>query len=1231
MAANDDLIDFDIIENQKENIQSLPGGRSARELARIFSPRETDNKLAAPSPNDTRTLNDAIRQEYEAELETIGESDDPLDIYDRYVKWALNAYPTAQATPESGLLPLLERAVKSFLSSNHYKNDPRYLRLWLHYIRLFSDSPRETFAFLARHHIGEGLALFYEEFAAWLEGAGRWTQADEVYRLGVDREARPVERLVRKYGEFQQRHEQKSHDDGPSSPALPAVRPALAAKVDPFSVAAPAASDPQAQQPSPAAAGPTKSKSGKQKMAIFSDTDSSASQPAVSAPTKGWESIGSLGDRRKENKVEAKPWAGETLKAGKKAAPAQKMAIFRDESNSSLQNKEPVQPKHIPEHRVREAINPRTGRRERVFVNLDAVYPDYSNASVEVSFEELRAMKRGWLDKDWRSHKEPLKQISGNENMIDQERELPEEFNRKLTVKDPESSQPQAADDGKSSKSRKLKLREVRGETQTVKMKFDSPTGGKIRRKSTHEPTMTMHTRAATDEIYSIFNQPLKAETEVAESSDFEDDDYTSAGESTVTGRISAASSDFGDDTFHRSFDGDGDGFDDNTRAESVVDGEWTQFSPTKDIHDLDPVDSKTATSINSPAAYEEQGEGEVYSDDETSDGRFVPQMPDDYNPPYGPYRDPAIMAQNRLPFMTPIVEQTEHSFASMTAARAHLYNAKTPSKPTHPVDKTPHMPQIDLLATPLVAETPYLENLPEDATLSPTALKKTQSGLKLSFRLSDKSQQSPIIPDVKCNPTNKNIRDIILNHSLNPVSASFAGFHHFPDMETHYASDIQKFMKTHVKRPRSGDEASFDVPILDLPEADRSYLIRRELGAGAYAPVYFAESIDNLSSDSESEQMDEDTGDSHLTNGGKSTKRNASRYGFEAIKLEVGPPNPWEFYMIRCAHDRLNQKPELSRAAESIIRAHELHVFKGESILVEDYRCQGTLLDLVNLVRNEPLTANTTADGGLDEALAMFFTVELFRTVESLHACGILHGDIKADNCLVRLEDKPTAPSASLIDFGDGEDYSDPREAHYSPRGLYGWRNKGLSLIDFGRGIDMRAFQSSVQFIAEWETGKHECNEIREGRPWTHQIDLYGVAGTVHVMLFGKYLESTLGRKSDGAAPAAGAKTYRIRESLKRYWEREIWNDVFDLLLNPGSERWTQMETNSDPINAPISDENALPQPSPILPVLNSMRYLRERMEAWLFANAEKKSLGLQIRKLEAIFSERKKRMEKS
>ena len=324
---SDDLIDFDIIENQKENIQSLPSGRSAKALAQLYSPLSLGTK--SPPPSHTQDLNNAIRQEYEKELLAIDESDDPLDIYDRYVKWTLDAYPSAQNTPQSQLSTLLERATKAFQFSTHYRNDPRYLKLWLHYIRFFSDAPREAFAYLARQNIGDGLALFYEEFAAWLENAGRWTQAEEVYKLGLEREARPVERLMRKFGEFEHRFASRPQDVlEPTSPALPTVRPALAAKIDPFSHTPTPPADPQAH--SRTAAGASASKSGRQKLTIFSDADEPA-KPGSSGSTKGWDSIGSLADRKKENKVEAKPWAGETLKAGKKNTGVPKMMIFKDE------------------------------------------------------------------------------------------------------------------------------------------------------------------------------------------------------------------------------------------------------------------------------------------------------------------------------------------------------------------------------------------------------------------------------------------------------------------------------------------------------------------------------------------------------------------------------------------------------------------------------------------------------------------------------------------------------------------------------------------------------------------------------------------------------------------------------------------------------------------------------------------------------------------------------------
>lgn len=67
---------------------------------------------------------------------------------------------------------------------------------------------------------------------------------------------------------------------------------------------------------------------------------------------------------------------------------------------------------------------------------------------------------------------------------------------------------------------------------------------------------MTLHTRAATDDILDLFNQPLRnlgrgissADAESGAESDYDEDEYTSAGESTGTGRISGATSEFGDD-----------------------------------------------------------------------------------------------------------------------------------------------------------------------------------------------------------------------------------------------------------------------------------------------------------------------------------------------------------------------------------------------------------------------------------------------------------------------------------------------------------------------------------------------------------------------------------------------------------------------------------------------------------------------------------------------------------
>jgi len=63
-----------------------------------------------------------------------------------------------------------------------------------------------------------------------------------------------------------------------------------------------------------------------------------------------------------------------------------------------------------PMREYQQTVNPKTGRTEVIFVNLEKVYPE---PDTECSFEELRARHHGWLDMDWRAiRKEERKEVS---------------------------------------------------------------------------------------------------------------------------------------------------------------------------------------------------------------------------------------------------------------------------------------------------------------------------------------------------------------------------------------------------------------------------------------------------------------------------------------------------------------------------------------------------------------------------------------------------------------------------------------------------------------------------------------------------------------------------------------------------------------------------------------------------------------------------------------------------
>jgi len=720
---------------------------------------------------------------------------------------------------------------------------------------------------------------------------------------------------------------------------------------------------------------------------------------------------------------------------------------------------------------------------------------------------------------------------------------------------------------------------------------------------------MTMHTKAATDDIYEIFNQPIKPvvdeDSRAVSEDDYETDgDYTSGAESTGTTR-QITTSEAGDEEEEDEEADEMEALDVEETSDARSVSEWSDFTARKHIpnvrgeaeeqlidlaqsddEDLTVSSHKSAESFEMIDPREMEGvvmteaRGVPEQDEDEADLAttpvadelpamprtvFIPIPPEDYIPPRRPYRDPAEVANNRLPFMTPITERTESSleFESVydgQQQQQQLAIAKTPSKinselPARARDSIESEP----MSSPLL-EVVNEASPPRPPKIAQPRLQKAVKPAAAAAAVASKSAlpKGPIIKDSQCNPVDEYIRSEILANIQPPLS-SHASFYDHRGEKYEKGGEIRKYAKAVAK-----GRASMGPPVLvQFPEpAVSQYSIKKELGAGAFAPVYL---VENSNPHATTDGEDEDA--PVVMGKGAFAAAHGRRAALEALKMET-PPSAWEFYMMRLAHARLGPQ---HRAAASISPALECHIYQEETFLFLPYYPHGTLLDVVNRFRAEP-------SGAMDEPLAMFYAIELLRTVEALHAKHLLHGDLKADNCLVRLDPLSLWCSGSSSSSDGGQ-----LASQWRADGAGGWAARGLVLIDLGRAIDMRAFAPDVRFVADWKTSAQDCAEMREGRPWTWQIDYHGLAGVLHTLLFGRYLETARCENSGGLT-----RRYRLRESLKRYWQTDIWAAAFDMLLNPVAAA----ETSED---------------GGRMPLLQGMRAVRERMEAWLEANCER------------------------
>jgi checkpoint serine/threonine-protein kinase len=269
-------------------------------------------------------------------------------------------------------------------------------------------------------------------------------------------------------------------------------------------------------------------------------------------------------------------------------------------------------------------------------------------------------------------------------------------------------------------------------------------------------------------------------------------------------------------------------------------------------------------------------------------------------------------------------------------------------------------------------------------------------------------------------------------------------------------------------------------------------YVMGKLCGRGAFADIY--------------EAVDEDDADS-----GDEGHAPAPALALKVVRPPDAAAVSWEFVVLRRVAARV---APLER--QLFLQARRLHMAGPHSVLVAPFGSHGTLQDAVNAAMG------TDRVGAMHESLAMYFTVELLRCLEVLHAAGFIHADIKPDNVLLR---------------NGGAAWEE-----WTPARPGDWRHRGLALIDFGRSIDLSTHAPGTAFLGDCGTDNFRCVEMQTHAPWTFQADAFGALGCVHAMLWGSYMDVDVD---------ASSGRWRRRATLKRYWHAELWEPLFDALLN--------------------------------------------------------------------------------
>ena len=126
------------------------------------------------------------------------------------------------------------------------------------------------------------------------------------------------------------------------------------------------------------------------------------------------------------------------------------------------------------------------------------------------------------------------------------------------------------------------------------------------------------------------------------------------------------------------------------------------------------------------------------------------------------------------------------------------------------------------------------------------------------------------------------------------------------------------------------------------------------------------------------------------------------------------------------------------------------------------------------------------------------------------------------------------------------------------------------LTLVDFGNAVDLTQDSDlnavntrNILFHGSAARKDMRCGAMRSGYSWSYDADTFGILCCAHVLLYGNHLDIKKG-SSDRWVPST---------TFKRYWKKDLWKEIFDTLLNLGSQR-TSLRALRQKIDAHLKTE---------------------------------------------------------